>query len=400
MGVLKYSQIHLQQANVTYFHNKFLQVWHWDQGRLEYFQFDALRQIADYVINHNFKIADRLDLQRSTGLPFAVPPSHTPWRNYSRVLKLALLISEESEVAKPTPVATLLSTPGSVTCDEYLHFLLSAFTEPAPALTDWKPNSRFRYPLLFSIKYLLAKTAISAVPVASLDEILGAYSASSFKGDENQEKFISIVRNSSIYESIGKKSNSELRRQAKESLKVMSQISYLHIHSDNIIVSLNPADASEIFDDLTPVLGPRANERNAEIKRLAMLFRGGFLEGNKIKKTHVIIERNAGLRREFFAANKTTICDICALDTKKSYPWTDRVLDVHHLLPLCSGTRVQGNNTTFVDLVPICPTCHRAVHRYYDNWLDINNRKDFINREEAKNVYHEIKIKFAGLIYA
>ncbi|MFD1257010.1 hypothetical protein ACFQ3S_09400 [Mucilaginibacter terrae] len=391
-------------------------MWHWDQGRLEYFQFDALRQIASYVVKNDFKNGDRSILSHETGLMFA-PMNYTPWRNYSRVLKLMLLVSEENNVAKATPVAFLLSNAGTVTCDEYLHFLLCAFTEPSPALANWKPNANFRYPLLFAIKYLLAKTATSDIPVASLDEIIGAYVDSKYIGGEGQEQFISAINSSKDYSSIGRAIPSELRRQAKESLKVISQISYLHIHSDKIIVSLNPADAYEIFDDLVPISGPRSTDRNAEIRRLASLFKGGstleldypntiigaviesgFREGNKIKKTHITIERNSGLRNQFFSANSTAICDICHLNTKKTYHWTERVLDIHHLLPLCSGTRVEGKNTTLNDLVPVCPNCHRAVHRYYDTWLDRNNRKDFISGSEAKSVYQEVKTQFSGLI--
>ena len=391
-------------------------MWHWDQGRLEYFQFDALRQIASYLVKNDFKHADRNILSAETGLVFA-PVNYTPWRNYSRVLKLMLLVSEENDVAKATPVAFLLSNAGAVTCDEYLHFLLCAFTEPSPALADWRPNSNFRYPLLFAIKYLLAKTAITDTPVASLDEILGAYVDSKFIGGEGQERFISIINSSKNYDAIGRAVPNELRRQAKESLKVISQISYLHVHSDKIILSLNPIDAQAIFDDLVPISGPRSTDRNAEIRRLASLFKGGstlefdypntivetvvesgFREGNKIRRTHITIERNSGLRRQFFSANSTPICDICLLNTRKTYPWVERVLDIHHLLPLCSGTRVEGQNTTLNDLVPICPNCHRAVHRYYDIWLDTNNRKDFVSGPEAKSVYQEIKGQFAGLI--
>lgn len=138
-------------------------MWHWDQGRLEYFQFDALRQISSYVIENDFRLADRATLFEKTGLKFAAPVSHTPWRNYSRVLKLMLLVSEVNDVAQPTPVAAILSKPGAVTCDEYLHFIISAFTEPSPALIQWSPNSNFRYPLLFALKYLLAKTVITGI---------------------------------------------------------------------------------------------------------------------------------------------------------------------------------------------------------------------------------------------
>ena len=130
------------------------------------------------------------------------------------------------------------------------------------------------------------------------------------------------------------------------------------------------------------------------------VLESGFREGNRVKKTHVTIERNAGLRKHFFANRPSPICDFCSLQTAESYPWAERVLDIHHLLPLCSGTRVEESNTTFDDLVPVCPNCHRAIHRYYDGWLAAMDRKDFKNGDEGRAVYEEAKVKFPGLIPA
>ena len=62
-------------------------MWHWDQGRLEYYQFDALRRIASYVTRNDFRLATREQLVEATGLPFSAPITYLPWRNYSRVLK-------------------------------------------------------------------------------------------------------------------------------------------------------------------------------------------------------------------------------------------------------------------------------------------------------------------------
>ena len=103
-------------------------MWHWDQGRLAYFQVDALRQIASFVKANDFKTANRVQLLTETGLTFQAPPTHSPWRNYSRILKLCLLVSEVNGLAQPTPVADVLSQPGLITCDEYLHFLVSVGT--------------------------------------------------------------------------------------------------------------------------------------------------------------------------------------------------------------------------------------------------------------------------------
>ncbi len=395
-------------------------MWQWDQGHLPYFQFDALRQIAAYVLQNDFKIATRAELLAATGLNFAGPPTHNPWRQYSRVLKRCLLVSEVNDVAVPTPVAVLLSQPGVVTCDEYFHFLIRCYTEPSPAAQNWSPNAQFRFPLLFALKYVLTKVSINQDFVASLDEMIGAYRVSGFDGSETDIDFVGIVNAQADYDTAGKNSPENLRRQARESLKVIAQISYLHTRGNNMFVSLNPADAHEIFHDLTPILGPTAATREGEIQRLAVLFQDGFTdisfdypntvieevvesgfqEGNKVKKTHLTIERNSGLRREFFLLRPTSVCDVCAMDTHLSYPWTVRVIDLHHLLPLSSGTRVEVTGTTLDDLVPVCPSCHRAIHRFYDNWLRDAHKEDFVDGNEAKATYDEMKAQFPGVQYA
>ncbi len=282
------------------------------------------------------------------------------------------------------------------------------------------PTAKFRYPLLFSIKYLLTKSAITGNPITGLDEIIGAYCASEFDGSEEDSKFIGLMSNLEKYENIGKSTPSNLRRQARESIKVLAQISYLHVIGNDVITTLNNEDATEIFQDLHPFSGYRAKNNDEEILRLANLFKdgstntffefphtiinsvveSGFTEGNKVKRTHVTIERNSGLRNAFFLANPTTTCDVCKLDTKKTYPWSDRIMDIHHLLPLSSGTRVESSGTIFSDLVPVCPSCHRAIHRFYDYWLNNNKKIDFKNSKEAHFVYSEMKSVFPGHAYA
>ncbi|RFP54101.1 MAG: HNH endonuclease [Limnothrix sp. CACIAM 69d] len=394
-------------------------MWRWDQGRLSYFQFDALRQVASFIQTNDFKTATREQLQNATGLAFRAPETHSPWRNYSRILKLCLLVSEIEGFAQATPIASILARDGLVTCDEYFHFLICAFTEPSPALNNWSPAENFRYPLLFSLKYILAKIAMGKIPVTSLDEIIGAYRESDFDGTENDEQFIAIMRDDLLYENSGKSiSHKDLQRQARESLKVISQISYLYVKNNDMIVTLDREDAHKVFQNLSAILGPRENDKDAEIQRLASFFgndttdiilgypstatedtvESGFVEGSKVKKTHIIIERNKRLRAEFFSKYPLATCDVCSLDTAKTYPWVTRILDLHHLLPLSSGTRVEKRGTTFEDIVPVCPNCHRAIHRFYDAWLAENEKIDFKDIKEARDVYQGVKNRFTGWI--
>lgn len=395
-------------------------MWHWDQGHLPYFQFDALRQISRFALMHDIRTATREELLTATGLAFAGPTTHNPWRQYSRVLKLCLLVSQVGEYAEPTPVARILSEPGTVTCDEYLHFIAQAHTEPSPALSDWSPDTPSRYPLLFTLKYLLAKKRLQANSTTTFDEILGAYQQTAFMGDEGDEGFIAALENQAAYEAAGRALPAIETRQARESIRVLSQISYLHVDGTTVLLSLDPEDAQTIFQDLAPVIGPKAPDRESELRRLAALFgegsyedffdypntvvndvvQSGFVEGSKVKKTHLTIERNQALRAAFFAANPTTLCDICSLDTAATYPWVARVLDLHHLLPLSSGTRAEQTGTTLEDLVAVCPTCHRAIHRYYDCWLGDNDLADFPNELAARAVYNDMKANFTGAIHA
>jgi hypothetical protein len=329
-------------------------------------------------------------------------------------------------IAVPTTLGELLSQPGLVTCDDYFRFFARAFTAPSPAFEGWRRDEQFRYPLLFALKYLLAKRIISVSSVTTLDEIIGAYLETQFVGDEVVESFIRIAGNDERYGDLGRTFPKDQRRQARESLQVICQVSYLYLDGRNVFVSLSRDEARGEFEHLVPVPGPRAADPEAEIRRVADGFRvggpketvdypeagnreiilSGFTEGSRVKKTHITIERNSGLRTAFFTANPAPICDVCALDTALTYPWTTRILDIHHLLPLASGTRVvsfgrrKGQaRTTFEDLVPICPNCHRAVHRFYDTWLENQGLNDFPNEALARDAYRTMKAQFRGAVY-
>ncbi|NNJ84012.1 MAG: hypothetical protein HKP13_03605 [Gammaproteobacteria bacterium] len=250
--------------------------------------------------------------------------------------------------------------------------------------------------------------------ITPINEIIGAYMDSGFTGDENDEDFLGLMHKRGAYAALTKKIEP---RQARESIKFISQISYLHNAGSDIVVSLSKEDAHDIFQSIYPISGIREPDGNLEIQRLAHFFRdgsehdffeyrgtmlsdeieSGFHEGSKVKKTHIIIERNTKLRGFYFERSPVAICNSCNMDTRKKYPWMHRVLDLHHILPLSSGTRVDSKKGTMLeDLMPICPTCHRAIHGFYDNYLRESNKKDFTDEGEAKAVYGLAKQKIVG----
>jgi hypothetical protein len=383
-------------------------MWRFDQGRIEYFQFDEIRKIAKFAVANDLRAALRSPLVEATKLPFLPnKPGYRPWRNHSRIFKTLMLVANIGGVAQPTKICRLLATDGQVTSDEYFHFWAQTFTDPAPSFKGWAASSAPRFPLLFTLKFLLARAVLGA-PAVKFGEIIGAYEGSDFTGEENQEEFIRIAKID--WKPVG-------RRQARESIQVLSQISYLSATSSDVAVSLDLADAIDVFNSLEAVRGTQAANSDLEVMRLGDLFEGavagleldysktvldqtveaGFAEGTRVERTHVVLERNQAVRQAFFAARPEATCDFCARDTRVEYPWTERVLDVHHVLPLCSGTRSTKEGTVMSDLVAICPTCHRAVHRYSARWLKRSGRKDFEDATEARAVYDGAKVERKGI---
>lgn len=393
-------------------------MWSWDQGRLDYFQFDNLKKIARFALANDLRLTDRAALVAATGLPFLPDDGrYPPWRNYSRVFRLSMICAERGTGSQATPLAKLLASDGAITTDEYFHFLAQATTDPSPALTGWSHSASLRYPLLFSLKFMLARAAIG-VATSEISEIVAAYNKSGFTGDEDQTSFVDLINKGHDTSSTDRKTAGY--RQAAESIQVIAQISYLSLDRRRVTVSLSSEDALNLFEQLSPITGTPLAVGADEVFRLTALFEAAtaeleleypttavsdvedsgfssettFAEGAKSRKTHLVIERNGKIREAFFRANPSAVCDFCGSDTGTSYPWVSRILDVHHLLPLCSGARTSKHGTLLDDLVAVCPTCHRGVHRYYDHWLKDRGQKDFQDADQAKQVYEEAKKKY------
>lgn len=386
-------------------------MWNWEQGRLEYFQFDELRKVARFGSAADLRTAIRSDLEDAVGLPFLPDQeAYRPWRNYGRLFQIAMIaIPQGSASAKLTDVGQLLAEDGKVTTDEYLHFLAQATTQPSPALSGWDHTARLRYPLLFALRFILARATQHQL-ATDIADIISSYHFSGFRGDEDQEAFLGVL---DAY--TGRALQRVDTRQPAESVKVLAQLSYLTATRSHVTVSLTPLDAADLFEDLRPVLGTPLAAGADEIDRRAALFLSAkadietdyprtalssiseagfddaFQEGRRVRRTHVSIERNRIIREMFFTQQPQHTCDLCGVDTRRIYPWTDRLLEVHHLLPLCSGARTSNDGTLLEDLVANCPSCHRAVHRYYDKWLVEENRVDFADAGEAREVYSDAK---------
>ena len=224
-------------------------MWNWDQGRLDYFQFDNLKKIARFALTHDLRAQEHDALVAAVSLPFSPKQvAYKPWRNYARTFKSMGLVYQDGDVAKPTVIAKLLADDGSITTDEYFHFLAEFTSSPSPALRGWDKDASFRYPLLFALKFLLARAA-KGIDQTTLSEIGSAYDSSAFTGEEDANEFEALV--------MVAKDNGSIPRQPAESLRVLAQISYLSLLGNSIFVSLSRDDARKVFNQLTPLPGSR-----------------------------------------------------------------------------------------------------------------------------------------------
>jgi HNH endonuclease len=90
-------------------------------------------------------------------------------------------------------------------------------------------------------------------------------------------------------------------------------------------------------------------------------------EGAKKLVTHLCRERDAGLSRDakaaFAKANGGKLfCQACGVEPLKVYGV--EVIEAHHRIPLSKSE--EGRVTEISDLIMLCPSCHRAVHRIPD----------------------------------
>lgn len=95
-------------------------------------------------------------------------------------------------------------------------------------------------------------------------------------------------------------------------------------------------------------------------------------EGAKKLVKHYQRERDAGLSRDakaaFAKANGGKLfCQACGVEPLKVYGV--EVIEAHHRIPLSKSE--EGRVTEISDLIMLCPSCHRAVHRIPDCDFDV-----------------------------
>ncbi len=380
-------------------------MWRWDQGRLLYFQFDVLRDIAKTLVK--FDNADisqceelfRKTLVNETGMPF-LPEHYTIKRNYSRVFQCCFLATFVGNRLVVTDICRDLANPDGdmKTVDDYLFHYIGKFRFPFPAFDHYNAAEQRVYPFCAILKYLLAKRELGVEAKLSLDDIFYYIIGNNCTGLEDIDHYKTLVPVAYNY------SDTE-RRQIREMVIFISQFSLLKVHNGYLYLEeINENAKREMLNNfLKPENRPAKADRTEEF--LEMTSISGkiavpafevftldpadmeFIEGNKKRVEHFRVERSGLLRKYYRQLNPRPVCCACGTDMSKRYPWTDYMLDIHHLLPLSSTVKISSVGTSLADIVGLCPSCHRAVHMYYRKWLQENGRADFHSREEAHDVF-------------
>lgn len=379
---------------------------------MDYFQYDSIKAIARIFanldgINLESKVDPlRIPLMAATGLPFAVPSDYTVWRNYKRVFGCELLATKIDSNLVCTQLCLDLSkgTQSITTVDDYLAHVARVFYYPSPIFEGYNSASAQVFPFCAILKLLAAKSISNGSGFITIDDIFNLLIANSITGKEPLTTYVTLTKKA-ISSSVDK-------RQVRELVRFMSQFSFLKWENPKLyldVATLSEEFAGELEKLATPLVRTRNTDRAQEVLSLGqVLTMPGiqipemkdriynedieFIEGHKVRVTHLRSERSRKLRQIFFASrNPPYDCDICALRMKSRYPWTDNLLEVHHLLPLSSPIKFGSGKTSIKDLVELCPSCHRAIHDFYRRWLGTEGQDDFTSYDEARSVYKQAK---------
>lgn len=380
-------------------------MWRWDQGRLLYFQFDVLKKIAKVLVK--FENADisvcqdifRVALVRDTGMPF-LPDHYTVKRNYSRVFQCSFLGTFMGDRLVVTDIChELASDDGQIkNVDDYLFNYIGKFCFPFPAFDNYNSADQRVYPFCAIIKYLIALHDKGLEGRVTLDDIFNFIIGNNCTGFEDIDFYKGLLPSEYAY------TDTE-RRQLREMVVFVSQLSFLQVYNGYLYLDeigenakeellarfLKPenhfpkGDRLEEFLEMTSI-GAKIVIPTFEVFAIEPAD-VEFIEGSRKRVEHFRVERSSLLRKYYKQTNPAPICCACEVDMNSRYPWTEYMLDIHHLLPLASAVAISAKGTSLADIVGLCPSCHRAVHMYYRKWLKSNDQEDFTSKQEAHDVY-------------
>lgn len=373
--------------------------WRWDQGRLDYFLYENILRTARVLVTlDGVPLNTREDLLRApleqgVELPFA-PHHYKVWRNYARVFACSMLATQVNHRLVVTDLCRKLADEETTySPDQYLNFVFSHFTLPFPAFEDYNPNIAASFPFVAILKFVLSHPNGGA----TLEDVFSYVIGNGCTGREELSFYLTLQKTA-------RKPIGDEARQVREMMVFMGQTSYLKWMDRRLLP--DTSDVHSILKATIPVERTSRKSFGAEeflaltslrsdfaLRRLdvEMCDRDvplqGFEEGRRVFKTHGRIERSPLVRRAYFKAHPELVCDTCRMDVHAVYPWTDNLLELHHVLPLSASINVNGTTTVMDDLVPLCPSCHKGIHAFYRVKFDEWGIQDFGSKKMAHDVY-------------
>lgn len=379
--------------------NQRLMRWRWDQGRLDYFLYENVVRMARVLAGKDGILLDtredllREPLQRDVELLFA-PAHYKVWRNYARVFACSMLATRVGHRLVVTDLCRKIAdTTTTYSPDQYLNFVFSRFTLPFPAFDDYNPNIAATFPFVAVLKFVFSHPNDGA----TLEDVFSYVIGNGCSGREEMSHYVDLPKT-------GRRPIGDEARQVREMMVFMGQTSYLKWIDRRLLP--DTADIRSILKAVAPVCQSPRKAFGAEeflsmtamssdfiLRRLDVEMNDrnvpvvGFEEGRRVFRTHGRIERSPLVRRAYFRAHPELVCDTCRMNVRSVYPWTNNLLELHHVLPLSASINVNGTTTLLDDLVPLCPSCHKGIHAYYRVKFDEWGIQDFGSKKMAHDVY-------------
>ena len=392
-------------------------IWRWDQGRTTYFDYGKIVKIASVLLEFNgadMQAVDSAFRDRLTAvaeLPFA-PTSYTVKRNYKRVFECAMLATYIGNRLIISDIGRALAEGDSRfnTADKYLFEVGRRFRYPYPAFNNYSDVKSTCFPFLSILKLLFARALRDGNPnaIISLEDIGGCLIANNVTGLEDLDFYWDISAKSFSFDSY---SSNDQKRQVREMMSFVGQYCFLFYRNSTLQltgISLDEIEGAfenlmpytteitshntvEDFLHLTVVSAKMSSTIGFEYEDAESLETFSVKEGRRVFRQHFNIERNTQLRKAFFKTYPDPVCDVCGKNMHSVYPWTENMLEIHHLRPLSSFSYYESHQTSLEDVVGLCPSCHRAIHLFYKIYLQNYEQEDFSSNEEARKVYLQAK---------
>ncbi len=383
--------------------------WAWEQGRMQYFKFQNIRRMARAITElENVPLDNdtviRGTMKNYTDLPFK-PVDYKLWRNYGRVVKCCLLGARINNRLAATDVCQRIIDENHETrweVDEYFAFLIPRFSYPFPAFRDYNISQQRVFPLCAILKYLIGSYVTKGEASISELEVYSVLIGNEVTGHEDFALFQSLqpTRMQPV---------SDQGRQVREMMIFLGQVSFLNWIDSRLHIDIDNSGVIQALIDLsTPKDVKLLANPDASVLALATIDNDqlyvigatnrlshedfAFTEGKRVRTNHLRIERSNNLRSYFLRNSlRPVLCDMCHVNNDRRYPWTQNLIEIHHLLPLASSVEIDRQRTSLRDIVPLCPSCHRSIHVYYRNWLKGEGVDDFNSRDESLKVYNDAK---------